>query len=114
MAPFAPIPTEISSTLTLPELIDYHAEHNPEFPWAVFPGGASGEETEKVTYLEFARAAQRFARVVCAGGDVPTKRGEVVGIVANTDSLLYVAAVGGLMRAGFTVRSLHSFRSVGL
>jgi acyl-CoA synthetase (AMP-forming)/AMP-acid ligase II len=114
MAPFAPIPTEISSKLTLPELLDYHAEHNSEFPWAVFPGATPGAETEKVTYLEFARAAQRFARVVCAGDDLPTKRGQVVGVVASTDSLLYVAAVGGLMRAGFTVRPLRSLHPVAL
>jgi acyl-CoA synthetase (AMP-forming)/AMP-acid ligase II len=104
MGPPASVPAEVWSTLTLPELIDYHLEHNPTQPWAIFPSATPGAEPEKITYLEFARATQRFARIVCAGGDVPVKRGEIVGILVHTDSLLYVSAVGGLMRGGFTVR----------
>jgi hypothetical protein len=105
----APISAALTTTLTLAEVIDHHAAHNAELTFAFFPAADPADEPERVTYLEYGRATQRFARAVCAGGDVPVKRGEVVGILANVDSLLYMAAVGGLIRAGLTV-STSSFQ----
>jgi acyl-coenzyme A synthetase/AMP-(fatty) acid ligase len=102
MQPIAQISSSILETLTLPELVDYHLEHNPDCTYAIFPGENVGDKPSRISFLEFGRAAQRFARAVCP--DAPTKCGEVVGIIATCDTLMYMTAIVGLVRAGYTVR----------
>jgi hypothetical protein len=108
MSRWTPITAEVTSTLSLSELIDYHLEHNPDHVFSFFPAANPDDQPERVSFLEFGRATQRFARKVCMGGDAPVKRGEIVGIVANVDSLMYMTALGGLVRAGLTVSFVFS------
>jgi acyl-coenzyme A synthetase/AMP-(fatty) acid ligase len=88
-------------TLTVAELIDYHLEHNPDDSFAVFPGEHAGDEPSRISFLEFGRASHRFARTIYP--DAPAKEKEVVGVVVNADSLMWITALAGIMRAGFTV-----------
>jgi acyl-coenzyme A synthetase/AMP-(fatty) acid ligase len=56
---------------------------------------------ESVSWLEFGRAIHRVAHAVRPeriGHD-----GDIVGIIVNTDTLLYVAVHLGLMKAGLVV-----------
>jgi acyl-CoA synthetase (AMP-forming)/AMP-acid ligase II len=100
--PFAQVSSAALETLTFPELIDYHLENNPNRTFTLFPGDSVDDEPSGISYLEFGRATQRFARAVRP--DAPVKYGETVGIIANCDSLMYITAVAGLARAGLTVR----------
>jgi acyl-CoA synthetase (AMP-forming)/AMP-acid ligase II len=103
MQPIAQVSSATLQTLTLPELIDYHLDNNPDCTFTVFPGKSVDDGPSLISYLEFGRAVQRFARAVCP--DAPVIRGEIVGIIANCDSLTYITAIAGLTRAGLTVRS---------
>jgi hypothetical protein len=105
MGQFPHITSETTASLSILELIEYHLDNNPEHAFARFPAADPDAEPDVVTYLEFARAAQRVACAVCPDGGAPVKQGAVVGIIANADNLLYMALIGGLMRAGLTVRS---------
>jgi acyl-CoA synthetase (AMP-forming)/AMP-acid ligase II len=100
MQPIAHISSHTLQNLTLPELIDYHLEHNPNLTFTVFPGESADDEPSRVSYLEFGRATQRFARAICP--TAPVKSSEVVGLVANCDALMYTTAIAGFIRAGFT------------
>ena len=84
---------------TLPGLIDFHMEHNPDSAFALYPSPSSTEQASAVSFLEFGRACHRFASVA-AGIAQP---GEVVGLIANADTLLYVTALAGFSNAGITV-----------
>jgi acyl-CoA synthetase (AMP-forming)/AMP-acid ligase II len=101
--PPAPISEQTVASLTLPGIADYHRAHNPHHTYAVFPGDAPSAPPRRVTFLEFGRAVARFARAVRPRA--PSARGEVVGLIAHCDSLLYVTAMAGFMRAGLAVRA---------
>jgi acyl-coenzyme A synthetase/AMP-(fatty) acid ligase len=107
-------PAQVSSstlrTLAFPELVDYHLAHNPDSTYAIFPGKNVGDEPSHISLLEFGRAAQRFARAVYPGA--PVNHGAVVAFIANCDTLMYMSAIVGLIRAGFTVSSFFLVRRV--
>ncbi|KAJ3505840.1 hypothetical protein NLJ89_g7204 [Agrocybe chaxingu] len=63
----------------------------------VFQADGSPDITE-VSYLEFARATDRVAHYLRPGRKGP--EGQVVGLVALSDTLLYHAVTIGIMRAG--------------
>jgi acyl-CoA synthetase (AMP-forming)/AMP-acid ligase II len=98
----SPIPA-LSSTFGFAHIIDYHAVHNAERPMAVFAPDDS-HKPSPVTFFEFGRACQRFARSVAP--EAPIAKGEVVALLANCDTIMYMTAISGLIRAGLTV-SLH-------
>jgi acyl-CoA synthetase (AMP-forming)/AMP-acid ligase II len=82
----------------LPGLIDYRLRTHPDSIFVIFP---SGDELSRITFLEFGRACQRFARIVAPGA--PLKSGHTVAVVLNCDTLQYLTAIGGLTYAGLTV-----------
>ncbi|KIK65753.1 hypothetical protein GYMLUDRAFT_240230 [Collybiopsis luxurians FD-317 M1] len=84
-----------SQQLNLPDVIDFHLEHNPDFPIFVYNEPGSTERTE-ISMLEYIRAAHRVGKAV-RGYSQP---GDVVAIVANVDTLLYSALVTGIIKAG--------------
>jgi acyl-CoA synthetase (AMP-forming)/AMP-acid ligase II len=88
-------------SLTLPELVEYRLCHNSDDTFVLFPGHSVGDEPSRITYLEFGRAVQRFARAVQS--DYNLKSGDVVGVIANCDALLYITAIVGLLHNGVTV-----------
>lgn len=97
----APVLPPLDGTLSLlPGFIDFHAEHNPDSPFFVFPfPDISSDEVSSVSFLDFAHATHRIAHLFRPGRTGPD--GEVVAILLNCDTLLYHALVAGLVRAGF-------------
>jgi acyl-CoA synthetase (AMP-forming)/AMP-acid ligase II len=92
---------ETLASLTLPEVVEYRLKHDPNHTFTLFPSETADDKPSRITYLEFGRAVQRFARAVQSGTNL--KKGEVVGLIANCDALLYITAVAGFAHAGITV-----------
>lgn len=96
-----PVPP-CDGSVTLPEVIDFHNKHNPDFPIFFFNEDGTEEITE-ISYFEWGRACDRVAHRMRPGRQGP--EGEVVAMVALSDTLLYHAVSVGLMRAGIIVSS---------
>ena len=88
-------------------LIDFHETNNPERPWA-FLASDRDASIYSVTYREFARATHRVAHALRPGRLGPEN--EVVGLLIECDSVLYVALLAGMIRAGLIVStaSVHN------
>ena len=91
----------------LPGFADFHAEHNPDRPWVVFPSRQDPTKVESISYAEFARATHRVAHAFRPNRE-GQRDGEVVAVVVNCDSIMYLAMIVGLVRAGFVVRRVCS------
>ena len=83
----------------LPGLVDFHAERNPEHAWAIFPSASGG--ISSISFAEFAKATHRIAHILRPNRSGP--EGEVVAVIVNCDSILYVALLVGMVRAGLVV-----------
>ncbi|EKM59937.1 uncharacterized protein PHACADRAFT_206156 [Phanerochaete carnosa HHB-10118-sp] len=87
-----------STLLTIPEIVDFHATHNTNNPWFVFLSKDSPEELVSISYHEMAQTSHRIAHRMRPNREGPD--GEVVVLLVNTDAILYIAVVVGLIRAG--------------
>ena len=95
---------------TIPNLADFHATHHPNSPWLLFPSKDSPEQLVSLTYREMVDASHRVAHIARPRRE--GAEGEVIALLLHTDTVLYVAVIIGLLRAGFVVRT-HTV-SVGL
>lgn len=95
----------VDGSITLPETIDFHAKYNAYELAYVFSEDGQPKPTI-ISYLEFGRAAERVAKYVRPGRQGPD--GEVIAVVALSDTLLYQAVVLGVSRAGLTVSTVPS------
>lgn len=89
------------SVTVVPGLVDFHAKHNPDLPWVVFPSRCARDGVASVTFREFADATHKVAyayRPQRSGCD-----GEVAAILLNCDVMHYIAVSCGLIRAGIQV-----------
>ena len=89
------------SLYVLPDFADFHAERNPNHPWAIFPS-VSDSDVTTISFSEFAESTHRIAHALC-----PMRHGnerEVVGVLVHCDNILYVALLVGMTRAGMIVR----------
>ncbi|KAI6042365.1 acetyl-CoA synthetase-like protein [Pisolithus marmoratus] len=87
----------VDGSLFVPEMLEYNARHSPDHSFFVYPDEPT-KELCIISNLEFYRASQRVAHAVRPG-----RRGqdrEVVGIVANVDSILYQVLFMGIIYAG--------------
>lgn len=76
----------LDGSLFLPELLEFNAQHNSDVTFFVYnkPGN---NDLVSISHLDFYRACHRAAHEVR-----PDRAGtgkEVVGIIANSDTLLY-------------------------
>lgn len=101
--PFKQPPLDGSVTV-LPGFVDFHAEHNPNSVWAVFPSLDDPNEKTCITYSELAQASHRIAHAVRPGRKGSEQ--EVVAILVNCDTVHYVTFLVGLRRAGIVVRAI--------
>lgn len=85
----------------IPGFVDFQAQYNDDKPWVVFPVGSP---IESISYKQFADATHRMARALRPDG--ARANGEVVAVIIHCDSVLYLALLAGLIRAGFVVRVL--------
>jgi acyl-CoA synthetase (AMP-forming)/AMP-acid ligase II len=84
----------------LPGFADFHAEHNPNRPWILYPS-EQGTEPGSISFLQFANATHRIAHAFRPNRARPG--GEVVAVIINCDAILYLAVIVGLVRAGLVV-----------
>ena len=82
----------------LPGLLDFQVEHGPDRPWALFPANS---QVTSISYREFANATHRVSHLFCP--DKKRANGEVVALIIHCDTVLYLALIVGLVRAGFVV-----------
>lgn len=95
------LPPVDGSISLFPGFVDFHAKHNPERPWVLFPSFEDPSKATAITYTELANATHRIAHRARPGREGP--EGLVVGLLINCDSILYVALMHGLLRAGIVV-----------
>jgi len=94
-----PVYPPLDGTVLLSDLPDFNLQHNPTLPAFVY--SSIPNSITQISFLEYARACHRVAHVVrpnCAGPE-----GEIVALIANTDTILYQALVAGMVRAGVVV-----------
>lgn len=94
----------LSQFATIPQLLQFHYEHNPEETIYIYAEGGKDKPTE-IKYLEFVRASHRAAHLI-RPHHVGLKH-EVVGIVALSDTLVYSAVFAGLVEAGIIVSGTY-------
>ncbi|KAG2133352.1 putative aminoadipate reductase [Suillus clintonianus] len=87
----------LDGSLFLPELLEFNAQHNSVVTFFVYnkPGSS---DLVSISHLDFYRACHRAAHQIRpgrAGAD-----NEVVGIIANSDTLLYHTVFMGIIFAG--------------
>ncbi|TFK46704.1 putative aminoadipate reductase [Heliocybe sulcata] len=92
-----PVPPLDGSIRVYPGFADFHHKHNSRRTCAQFASDETGEIV-RVTFEEFARASHRIARALRADGRL--KNGEVVALIALCDTLMYMAMLVGMTRAG--------------
>ena len=93
----------------LPGFVDFHATHNPNRQWALL-APESGSEVKSITFLEFADATHRVAHLLRP--DPSESKREVVALLIHCDTILYLALMVGLIRAGFTVSIIEVCNAV--
>ncbi|KAF9223046.1 acetyl-CoA synthetase-like protein [Gyrodon lividus] len=88
----------LDCSLLFSDMINFHMQKNPTFPIFVYPDDQSPHRTTGITFLEFGRAAHRIAHALrpARQGD----EGQVVILIANTDTVLHHAVVAGMSIAG--------------
>ncbi|KAJ7625710.1 hypothetical protein FB45DRAFT_922118, partial [Roridomyces roridus] len=86
----------LDCTLSIDEIIDFHMSHNNRGAAFSF-ADAQGSITD-ISHFEFARAAHRVAHILRPQRLGP--EGQVLAIIALTDSLIYPLLVAGCVKAG--------------
>jgi acyl-CoA synthetase (AMP-forming)/AMP-acid ligase II len=87
-------------TVTVPEVLDFHNDHQPYHTMFIFKADGEDKITD-ISFFEFRRAADRVAHLIRPQRQ--GKEGEVVAVVALSDTVLHHAAAIGLIRAGMVV-----------
>ena len=96
--PSAPKLPQLNGSLFFPDLINFHMQNNPALPMWVYP---NDQDITEITFLEFGRAAHRIAHALRperTGND-----GQIVTLIANTDTILHQVVVAGMSIAGLVV-----------
>ena len=102
MPPTPQIPLVTASTRVLPDLLDFHAEKNPELPWAVYP--TSDTTTSSISFTELSKATHRIAYSIRPQG--PDAGRDAVIMLLHCDTIMYATMVMSICRAGLVVRVL--------
>ncbi|KAI0050775.1 acetyl-CoA synthetase-like protein [Auriscalpium vulgare] len=94
---------------TIPQLLEYNATHNAEYPFYIFWDGScvrtvTCAETDRIVVRSASIVKQHFMRLqdqyASQEGLRPPTRGPTIGILAQADTLSYFAAVFGALRLG--------------
>ncbi|KAH8078746.1 hypothetical protein BXZ70DRAFT_658621 [Cristinia sonorae] len=92
------IPPLNGSVSVLPGFVDFRAKHNPNDPWVLFPSAEDSTKAISITYLQLAQATHRVAHLLRPGREGPEQ--ETVAMLLNCDTIMYVFAIIGMVRAG--------------
>ncbi|KAF8838002.1 putative nonribosomal peptide synthetase [Paxillus ammoniavirescens] len=99
----------LDCSLLFPDLINFHMQKNPAFPMFLYADKTVPGASTEISFLEFGRAAHRVAHTLRPSRQGPD--GQVVMVIANTDTILHHAVVAGISIAGlvpFPVSSRNS------
>ncbi|TFK94535.1 acetyl-CoA synthetase-like protein [Polyporus arcularius HHB13444] len=88
---------EQSGTITIPELYEWHAEHNADYPLFRFHDKG---EVKDVTYAQACKGILRAARYVQSLAGSASAGRKPIAIFANADSITYCVTSIGILRAG--------------
>ena len=91
---FAPLDGSIP---VIPGFLDFHAKHNPNRSYYVFP--LEDPDITSISFKEFSNATHRAAHILRPGGAGPERT--LVAILVHTDNVMYHALVVGAIRAGY-------------
>lgn len=97
----SPVYPPSNRSVLLSDLPDFNLKHNALLPAFVY-SPAPGSVTE-ISHLEFARAVHRSAHALRASSSLD---GQVVAVIAKTDTLLYQALIAGMLRSGLVVSEI--------
>nr|F8P9P5.2 RecName: Full=Adenylate-forming reductase Nps11; AltName: Full=Benzoic acid reductase; AltName: Full=Nonribosomal peptide synthase-like enzyme 11; Short=NRPS-like [Serpula lacrymans var. lacrymans S7.9]ANX99775.1 benzoic acid reductase [Serpula lacrymans] len=89
----------VDGSLLFPEIIAFNAEHNSNVPFFVFPEDGSANGVVSISHLEFYRACHRVAHALRPNRAGPD--GEIIAIIAMTDTIQYFALLVGVIIAGY-------------
>lgn len=98
MPPSSILP-DLDSPLSLPDILEFNRKNNPTFAAYIYSDDL-GNLTE-ISMLEFVHASYMAGNAVY--GD--SQPGDVVAIIANLDTIAYMALIAGLMIVGLVVRT---------
>ncbi|QRV95029.1 L-aminoadipate-semialdehyde dehydrogenase [Ceratobasidium sp. AG-Ba] len=82
-------------SVPISHLLDFHLKYNPQHPWIVLSDGHS--ETI-ITYEQLAHAAHNAIKVI--NPNLSITEGAKVGILATTDSIVYLTLLFGISLSG--------------
>lgn len=102
-----PVNPPLDGSLFLPELLEFNAQHNSDVTFFVY--NKPDNDLVYISHRDFYRACHRAAHQVR-----PDRAGidkEVVGIIANSDTLLYQTVFMGIIFAGLIVCEHFSART---
>ncbi|KIJ62360.1 hypothetical protein HYDPIDRAFT_114897 [Hydnomerulius pinastri MD-312] len=88
----------LDGSLLFSDLANFHMQKNGSLPIYVYANDKVPGSTTEITFLEFGRAAHRLAHALRPARQGP--EGQVVMLIANTDTLLHHAVVVGMSIAG--------------
>ncbi|KAL4248625.1 Adenylate-forming Reductase [Abortiporus biennis] len=98
-----------SGSLTIPDIYDWHAENNPEYPLFIYNDEDNGKEVLKTIYWKDAiRGIHRAANYVFTqtqdGGIKNDLRSPpmVIAVLAQSDTITYSCFLLGIIRSGHT------------
>ncbi|KAG8768783.1 hypothetical protein FRC12_005381 [Ceratobasidium sp. 428] len=86
-----------NGSMTVAQAVEFHAEHSPKHMFAILYDVESRSQTI-ITFEQFEQAVHRAAHIINPNASVP--QGTNVGILASTDSIVYITLLFGAMRAG--------------
>ncbi|QRW09275.1 AMP binding enzyme [Ceratobasidium sp. AG-Ba] len=84
-------------SLPFNQVVDFHLKYNPRQTWVVLAATDDRPETI-VTYEQLAHAVHRAAHIINPNASIP--QGTNVGILASTDTFLYLTLMLAILRAG--------------
>ncbi|KAI0746343.1 acetyl-CoA synthetase-like protein [Daedaleopsis nitida] len=93
----SPRPTIEAGGISIPQLYEWHAKQNPDYPLFRFHNGV---DLQTITHKEAILGIRRVARAVSSL--VGSTERCVIGILANADTVTYSLTVLGILRAGHT------------
>ncbi|EIW76897.1 acetyl-CoA synthetase-like protein [Coniophora puteana RWD-64-598 SS2] len=80
------------------EVLEFNAKHNPDAPFWMFARDAEVDDLVTISHREFRDACHRVAHILRPRRAGPER--QVVGIIANSDSILYQTYVMSMIVAG--------------
>lgn len=57
------------SVTMIPGLVDFHADHNPDLAWVVFPSASADDGAASISFREFANATHKVAQPIGRRGE---------------------------------------------